>query len=272
MDGIAFTENTDTILTLIMNAPRQDQAGPMDIATRESAVSLREWTWLALIAAALLATYLSPLGEHLTHVAELRQDLERLGPLAPLVFILAMTGLTAAGIPRMAMYPLAGLAFGFLPGLLWSMVATVAGAYATFLYARWAGRSLVMKKWPALARLSSRLDARGFLSVALIRQLPSPGFLTNLMFGISAVRPTCFLLGTVLGSLPSAIPATMLGSSLSNASDGQRIRMAIAALAAMAVLGLVIAWMLRRHGLLAGRKQNTPGEPGVLRSPDEPAT
>jgi len=245
--------------------------GPVDVGARESVVSLREWIWLAVIAAALIATYLSPLREHLTHATVLREDLARFGGWAPAVFVVVMTGLTATGFPRMALYPVAGMAFGLAPGLLWSMIATVAGAFTTFLYARWAGRSLVMKKWPALARLSTRLDARGFLSVALIRQLPSPGFLTNLLFGISAVRTRCFLLGTALGALPSAIPATMLGSSLSGATDQQRIVTAIGALVAMGVLGLVTATLLRKRGLLATTpKQNTPGEPGVLQQPDEP--
>ncbi len=254
-----------------MESSPNGKPGPVDVAARESVVSLREWIWLAAIAAALLITYLSPLNEHLTHASVLRADLARLGGWAPAVFVLVMTGLTASGFPRMALYPVAGMAFGLVPGLLWSMIATVAGAFTTFQYARWAGRSLVMKKWPALARLSTRLDARGFLSVALIRQLPSPGFLTNLLFGISAVRTSCFLFGTALGALPSAIPATMLGSSLSHATGEQRIVTAIAALAMMGVLGLATAILLRKRGLLAtAPKQNTPGEPGVLRRPDEP--
>lgn len=217
------------------------------MAVNETAMNKREWAWLLLLTLALLVTYLSPLKEHLTHFQVIKRDLEQFGPSAPLVFIIAMSGLSAIGIPRMVMYPIAGLAFGFYAGLAWSLIATLIGAYATFLYARWAGRGLVLKKWPALARISSKLDGSGFLSVALIRQLPSPGFLTNLLFGISSVRTRCFLLGTALGSIPSAIPATLLGSSLSHASHEQRILYVVVSIGVLAALwGVASIYMKSR--------------------------
>ncbi len=228
--------------------------GALEIGKEESALNRREWMWLVLLAVALLATYASPLKEHLGHVQEIKKTLESFGHLAPLIFVVGMSGLTAIGIPRMALYPIAGIAFGFAAGFAWSLAATLIGAYATFLYSRWAGRGLVLKKWPALAKISTKLDDRGPFSIALLRQLPSPGFLTNLLFGISAVRHRDFILGTALGSIPSAVPAIMLGSSMTKASHEERIAYVGASILVMLTLWISSAAFVRRRS-----KQNTPG-------------
>ena len=198
---------------------KSDPQGPREPAL----LGFKETVWLLSSAAGLLLVYLSPLREHLTHAQAIKADLQALGKLAPLVFVVVMSALTAMGIPRMVIYPIGGLAFGFANGLLWSMVATLVGAYATFLYARWAGRDFLLNKWPTLRALSARLQGRGPLAVALLRQLPNPAFLTNVLFGISPVGHQAFLVGTAAGSLPAAVPATLIGSSLGKASPETRL-------------------------------------------------
>lgn len=225
---------------------RMDNEGTTEMIDQEgTALNSKEWLWLGALAILLLITYLSPLKEHLTHVQEIKDMLAGYGAMAPLVFVCAMSLVTAVGIPRMVIYPLGGLVFGFAEGLAWSLLATVIGAYLTFLYARWSGRSLVVKRWPSLSKITTKLDNRGFLSVALIRQMPSPGFLTNLLFGLSSVRTRCFLAGTILGSIPSAIPATLIGSSVSHGSDDHRILYTVMAIAVLLIMWLGFSFTLR---------------------------
>jgi uncharacterized membrane protein YdjX (TVP38/TMEM64 family) len=251
---------------IVSSEPSPPESAAMaDVVRQESEVNLREWWWLALSAAGLMAVYFSPLREHLTHLQQIKADLAEFGMAAPLVFALLVTVLTAIGLPRLALYPIGGMAFGMAEGLLMNLIGTVGGAYLTFAYARWAGRSMVMKKWPGLARVTTRLDGRGFLSVALIRQMPSPGFLTNLLFGISSVRTRCYLIGTAIGSIPSAIPATLIGSSLSHDSDTHRIGYIIASGSVVVVMWLVFGWLFRRHmrdSALEGETKTPPEQSG----------
>ncbi|HMP96811.1 MAG TPA: VTT domain-containing protein [Kiritimatiellia bacterium] len=217
-----------------------------DLAAEAVTINRREWWWLVVTTGGLLAVFLSPIGEHLTHLSEIRNELAAFGAWAPAVFIAVMTGLTAVGIPRMLMYPIAGAAFGFGWGLMWSLMATVSGGYLTYMYARWAGRGMIIRKWPKLEGMSRRLRDHGFLSVAIMRQLPGPGVLYNLLLGISAVRRRSFIGGTALGALPSAIPALLIGTSLSLSSSAWRIGTLIGALVWLAVLWTVCGYLFRR--------------------------
>lgn len=183
----------------------------------------REWVWLLVTATALLVVTGTSAFEGFAHAEELRTRLAGTGRLAPVIFIALFSLLTAMGTPRMVMYPLAGLLFGFAYGLLWSLLASLFGAYAAFLYARWGGRGWIYRKWPKAEAVARRIDGRSALKVAIIRQLPSPGFLTNLLLGISTVSHTDFLLGSAFGMLPSAIPTILIGSSLSLVSDSARL-------------------------------------------------
>ncbi len=229
----------DEISSVQMNAVRE-------IAEEETALSGKDFFWLGVTAVALLAVYLSPLGEHLTHLQEIRDELARTGAMAPFIFMIVMTSLTAVGFPRLLMYPIAGLVFGFFWGIAWSMVATVGGAYLTFCYARWGGRSLVQKMWPKVADVSRSWSDGGFMTVALLKQLPGPGFLLNLFFGISLVGHRAFLAGTALGSLPSAIPATLIGTSISHESTSFRLFSVITAILWLMALWMVCSVYLKR--------------------------
>lgn len=196
----------------------------------------REWLWLFITVAGLLVVYLSPLREHLTHLRDFKAELSAMGIRGPLVFMAAMFVLTSLGVPRLLLFPLGGLAFGFMQGLLVCLAGSMAGAYTVFLYARFAGRGVILKKWPALHRMSGALEGRGIVTIALLRQLPTPGHLTNLFLGISPVTHAAFIFGTLLGAIPSAIPAILIGSSTVQASGQAQLGMLAGSLGVLAVV------------------------------------
>lgn len=185
----------------------------------------REWIWLAVTVSGLLLVYLSPLREHLAELRTFKEDIAALGARGKLLFITGLCLLNSLGVPRLILFPLGGLAFGFAQGLVVCMIGAMTAAYVVFLYARFAGRGVVMKKWPSVLRMSSALEGRSFITVALLRQLPSPGHLTNLFLGISPVSHSAFLLGTLFGALPSGALAVMIGSSATQATDQGRFGM-----------------------------------------------
>jgi uncharacterized membrane protein YdjX (TVP38/TMEM64 family) len=140
--------------------------------------------------------------------------------------------LVAVGVPRLLLCPIGGMAFGFWQGLLWAQLGTMLGYYATFLFVRWSGRDFILRKWPRLNRYTRFSRKNGMISVLLIRQLPITGFYINLLLGLIPLSHADFLLGTVIGILPAAVPATLVGSGASAFSSGESKLYTLLAIAA----------------------------------------
>ena len=206
----------------------------------------REWVWLTMTVSGLLLVYLSPLRDYLSELRTFKGEVGALGARGKLLFVAGICVLNSLGVPRLLLFPLGGLVFGLAEGLLLCMTGAMTGAYIVFLYARFAGRGVVMKKWPAVLRISGALEGRGFVTVALLRQLPSPGHLTNLFLGISPVSHAAFLLGTLLGALPSGTLAVMIGSSTTQTTDQARFGMLAVAVGLLTLLWLAGSVYFRR--------------------------
>ena len=104
------------------------------------------------------------------------------------------------------------MALGFWQGLFWAQLGTLIGNYILFVVARAVGgewlRHVVRKRVP----VSEKVFKKGMAGVILARQLPVPGVVVNLGFGLVSVRHRDFLLGTLIGQLPQAIPCTLIGA------------------------------------------------------------
>ncbi len=207
----------------------------------------KEAFWLATVLVCVLIVFLSPLKDELTHVRDINERLDRMGPTAELVFIVGAVIITALGFPRMLVYPVGGIAFGFFWGLIWSVTALLFGGYIPFCYARWGGRSWIVRKWPRMGRLADYFHERSYRTVVLFRILPMPGFLTNAFLGITRIKHQAFLLGTVLGSIPPGIPATLLGSSMIEEHRFTQMAYATSSVVLFILLWFVIPVCLRKH-------------------------
>jgi len=201
------------------------------------------------LVAALLLVYLSPWREQLHHLRDLREPL-RDSRFGPLLFAAGIFVLTAMGTPRLILCTLGGLIFGFTRGLLLTQVATLAGYYVTFLFVRWGGRNVVLRRWPRLAGMHALLDRHAAWKVMLIRQTPVTGVITNCFFALSTLRHRDFLLGTAVGLIPQAIPATLLGSSAIKTDRGQQFLFLALALL-LFLLYLLIRRFVRRSPVIS---------------------
>ena len=175
---------------------------------------LKVATLCAVLVGGLVLVHVTGLEEWFKNVPELVERIQAMGIMAPLVFVFASAALVAVGVPRLVLCPVAGMAFGFLFGLLWAQVGTVLGSYATFLFARWAGRDFVVRHRPRMGKLAVVFEPRSVMAVALIRQLPITAGLLNLMLAVSPVKHSRFLIGTAIGILPEAIAVTLIGSGV----------------------------------------------------------
>jgi uncharacterized membrane protein YdjX (TVP38/TMEM64 family) len=157
--------------------------------------------------------------------------------------------LVVLGMPRLALCAFAGLAFGFLRGLLWAEAGTLLGACATFCFVRWAGRDTIMRKWPALERCAERLGRNGWATVLLARIMPVNTLLADAALALTPVTRCQFLLGTAVGLLPEAVPVTLIGAGI-----GQK------ALLQSAVCVLIGAVLLGTGGLLVMKWRRRIGD------------
>jgi uncharacterized membrane protein YdjX (TVP38/TMEM64 family) len=151
---------------------------------------------------------------HITIPPQVTQALAWLGFWVYPVSTFVIAVLVAAGVPRLAFCILGGFIFGFWPALLINEVATVLAYYWVFLFVRWGGRDLVMRRWPKLQRWTGFVDKQGTMGVVLVRQLPIHGTVINLCLGLSHLKHRQFLVGTAMGVIPEAIPTTLLGVSI----------------------------------------------------------
>ena len=200
-------------------------------------VALKVVLQLLLLGGSIFIIYLPPVRDQLGRIHEISDYLIGLGWIGQLIFIPAVAVLVAVGVPRLLLCPIGGLAFGFWKGLILTQLATVIGFYGTFLFVRWSGRDMILRKFPRLKRYTEFSRRSGIITVLLIRQLPITGFYINLMLGLLPLSHADFLLGTLIGILPEAVPATLAGSSAAHISSSKSIRYT-----AMLVAGLIILW------------------------------
>ncbi len=172
--------------------------------------------------------------------------LRRFGWGAAPLFTLVATVLIGLGVPRLALCPLAGAAFGFWGGLATSTLATMAAYFAAFLFIR--GRHPDARPLRELPRSMEFLrHDPGVAGVILVRLIPVPGLIGTTALSLSPVRTLPFLWGSLVGLLPEAAPFILVGAGLLE-SDWRHLGWLAAA-----VVGMVAgAWLLLRQLLKRG--------------------
>ncbi len=166
------------------------------------------WRALALVAvlvgAALLLRY-SPWGERLAHGESLKDLLTRLGGWAPAAFVVAGALASVLGFPRTMLCLVGGMVFGVGGGLAWAMVASLLGAYATFLLADWWLGGERLRQHRLSRKLAELLQRRQTIAVVLARQIPLHASAMNVLLALARVRHGPFLVGSLIGYLPQAL-------------------------------------------------------------------
>jgi len=153
----------------------------------------------------------------------------------------------AVGLPRQAVCFLAGYGFGLGPGLVWAQTASVLGCVLCFTYARLLGRDLVRHRFAdRLRRLDEFLRFHPFSMTVLIRFLPvGSNLITNLLAGVSSVRPLPFVAGSLIGYLPQTVIFVLLGSGI-HVQPMVRSALSVLLFVVSATLGITLYRRLRR--------------------------
>jgi uncharacterized membrane protein YdjX (TVP38/TMEM64 family) len=155
---------------------------------------------------------------------------------------------TALGFPRQVVAFLGGYAFGTLVGTELALVAAILGCAGTFLYARGFARPLLARRLAGRVRqFDEFVGLHPFQTTMIVRLLPvGSNFLTNLVAGVSRVRPLPFLAGSAVGYVPQTLAFALAGSGVAIAPVFELVLGAVLFVAS-ALLGIAL-YRRHRHG------------------------
>lgn len=196
---------------------------------------------VALLGAAFVALWFSPLREHLTR-DNIRHTVEQIRGVwyAPLVFIVAYAAGCVVALPASLFVIAAGFIWGWLLGGAYAMVGGMIGASISFFAGRFLGEGL-LERFGRVGRLvAKQVDHAGFKSMLIARNIPGiPFAVLNYGAGVAGVGFRDYFFATLIGIMPSKFVFTYCADALFNGSmsEGDAFKRLVI------VCGLVLAML-----------------------------
>lgn len=163
--------------------------------------------------------YLSTKGLNLE---SLREYLIRLGPIAPIIYIVLFTLVPLTFFPDAILVIASGMVFGFGLGTIYTIIGAFFGSTLSFFIARKLGQRFFDRFEGSVKELSISFDNKGFIIVLMLRLIPLfPFDLISYSAGLSRVRYKNFMGATLLGALPGIMVYVNLGASSLNLSSSK---------------------------------------------------
>ena len=175
----------------------------------------RRALWLlALVPLLAAAAAFLPVKEYLRATLEwMAAHRESSWPAFIALYVLA----TVCLVPGLILTITAGAMFGLVRGVVLVSAGSVLGASAAFFVGRTLARGWTESRiaaWPRFRALDRALGERGFWIVLLTRLSPFLPFnLLNYAYGVTAVRPRDYIVGSWLGMLPATVLYVYTGSA-----------------------------------------------------------
>lgn len=170
------------------------------------------------------------------------------GLVGEVLFVCVAGMLTAVGVPRQLVSFLGGYAFGLIFGSALAVLATLIGCAASFYCARLLGRAYVVRRFSGRVHRLDDFIRRHPLGMTLLIRLSPVGnnLITNLLAGVTSVRPATFFAGSAIGYIPQTM-VFALGGSGAHVDPVLRIALSVILFILFGALG---AWLLGkfRHG------------------------
>ena len=114
--------------------------------------------------------------------------------------VVMLAFIALAIVPVVLLIAATGVVFGPILGPIYAMAGCLASASVGFAIGRKMGRRRVEQiGGERIARLSRTIQRNGTLAVFLVRKVPAPFTLSNIVVGASSVGYRDFLIGTLLG-------------------------------------------------------------------------
>jgi uncharacterized membrane protein YdjX (TVP38/TMEM64 family) len=172
------------------------------------------------------------------------------------VVMLAFVVLGLAMVPVILLIALTGIVFGPLLGPVYAMAGCLASASTGFAIGRWMGVQRVTQLGgERISRMVHAVRRNGTLAVFLVRKVPAPFTLVNIVVGASAIRFRDFIVGTVLGMGAFVVGLAGFGYQATNALRDPSAG-TIAGAAMFVIVPLTLAVLINR----AFRRRLRPAE------------
>ena len=169
--------------------------------------------------------------------SEVRDYSVQFGWLAPLVYIILFTFRPLILFPTSVLSVAGGLAFGTLPGVVYTVIgATLSALVAYYIAIRFGDRFLHHFETSSYEKVQHKIEEDGFFYVLILRLIPLVNFdLVSYASGLAKVRLPGYIFATTVGMIPGAFANNFLGSSIASGD----FKMIILALVVLVVLTLV---------------------------------
>jgi uncharacterized membrane protein YdjX (TVP38/TMEM64 family) len=169
---------------------------------------------------------------------QLQTWLAKMGIFAPIIYIILYAIATLLILPSTPLNLTGGAIFGLGWGTVWTTIAALVAAIAAFVFTRTVGRELVTQKlagrWQAV---DAEIRQGGLFYMFAIRLLPIiPYGLVNFTAGLTSIKFKDYLLGTLFGTVPGVLPFVMLGSGITQMSQGNILPL----LCALTLTGMLV--------------------------------
>lgn len=138
-----------------------------------------------------------------------------------LIFIAVFVILKLLFMPATPVTVIGGYIFGPYIGFSLSMTVLMISSIIGFGFSRTFGRktvgTFIEDNFPKLKRYNILLEKHGYVSVFILRIVPSaPLTAVNLFMGLTRIRTKAFLLGSLLAFLPTTAVLSFIGNYLSD--------------------------------------------------------
>ena len=225
--------------------------------TNQAKAARRGW-WrpvvlLAAVIALLVLAKVLGLGQRLS---DLRDWIESLGAMGPVVFVVLYVVATVAALPGSALTVAAGALFGSALGVICVSIASTLGASLCFLIARYFARDAVAR-WlmskEKFRRLDELTERHGAIIVALTRLVPLfPFNLLNYGLGLTRVRFRTYVFWSWLCMLPGTVLYVVGSDAVVKGISEGRVPWVLVAVLVVVIAGLTILVSTARRRLNSG--------------------
>jgi uncharacterized membrane protein YdjX (TVP38/TMEM64 family) len=203
----------------------------------------------ALLAAAFLAIWFSPLREHLTR-ENIRSAVQQIRAVwyAPIVYVLLYCVGCIVALPASIFVIAAGFIWGWLFGGLYAMAGGLCGAIVSFFLGRFIGEGLLERFGRIGQLVRKQVDHAGFKSLLILRNIPGIPFAAlNYGAGVAGVRFRDYFFATLIGIAPSKFVVTYCADALFNGSmsEGDVFRR-LAIVCALMIAMVLLPTLLKR--------------------------
>jgi phospholipase D1/2 len=155
-------------------------------------------------------------------------------------------GLGLVMVPVLLLITVTGLAFGPWLGPAYAMAGCLASASIGFAVGRKVGLRRVERYGGRhITRVAHAMARNGTLAVFLLRKIPLPFLLANVVAGAAHVKYRDFVVGTTLGMTAAVIALAGLGHQATLLFDDPSPRRVAVAVLALAI-PLTLAWTINR--------------------------